>query len=725
MTDPFSVAAGALGIISLAIRITETTIRFGHDWRDAPKEIKAFIAELQELNAVLSSTTIILANPDVLDAFRSQFSQSGTRYSDIWAPLAEIAQMLKSCKDELESLLQALNKASPRQTVGWERFKAIFLAKKTRQRMEDLHRHCKNLNSMLSVGAVSLAATTYKAVKDVRIEQRQWQQAAENRAVLNWLSSVDYGAQQSDYLGRRKKGTCHWLLEAKEFSEFCSKRGRTMFCPGIPGAGKTTITSMVVDYLHQLSSVDRDLAVTYIYCNFRQQHLQSPEQLISNLLKQLLQQLPSIPIFVKALYDRHVERQSRPPIEEITQAMRLVLERFSRTFVIVDALDECQDTGNHRQRFVAELFSLRASTHINIFVTSRFLADIEKEFEESLTLEIQARDSDIREYLEERLSQAQPFNLLDHAYAQAMERIDGQGAGFKMLATNVLLWLTYARRPLKTAKLQHALAIELGSRRLDEDNVTDLEDIVSACAGLVLVDHKSSIIRLVHYTTQQYFSRTWKTYFQKADDIITEACVTYLSYDGFANGVCLTDEDYEKRICSHPFYDYAAQYWGMHASRSVDEGNNLVIDFLHNQNKVAVATHAMKGLTPLLWAIANGHEAVVKRLLGEDRVDVNRKDSRGQSPLLWAIRNRRIGLIQLLLATDGVDKNIRDPRGLTPLSWTAEQGRVAELKLLLADKDVDIKTKDRYGNTPLMRAIAFGQKEVVDILSAEEPLAHE
>jgi hypothetical protein len=54
--------------------------------------------------------------------------------------------------------------------------------------------------------------------------------------------------------------------------------------------------------------------------------------------------------------------------------------------------------------------------------------------------------------------------------------------------------------------LQHALTVEPGESKLDEDNIPDEQLLTSLSAGLVIVDKESSIIRLVHCTTQEYFN---------------------------------------------------------------------------------------------------------------------------------------------------------------------------------------------------------------------------
>jgi hypothetical protein len=119
-----------------------------------------------------------------------------------------------------------------------------------------------------------------------------------------------------------------------------------------------------------------------------------------------------------------------------------------------------------------------------------------------------------------------------------MDRIEGQVKDQEELAKQVLSWITCAKRPLTVLELQHALAIEVGKPKLDEENLPDIEDIVSTCAGLVIVDEESNIIRLVHYITQEYFERTWTFWFSNAQSDITVTCVTYLSFHTFETGFC-------------------------------------------------------------------------------------------------------------------------------------------------------------------------------------------
>jgi hypothetical protein len=68
--------------------------------------------------------------------------------------------------------------------------------------------------------------------------------------------------------------------------------------------------------------------------------------------------------------------------------------------------------------------------------------------------------------------------------------------------------LPVQRGQLATIELQHALGVEVSESELDEENFSQIEDIVSVYAGLVIINEESGIIRLVHYTTQECLERT-------------------------------------------------------------------------------------------------------------------------------------------------------------------------------------------------------------------------
>ena len=118
----------------------------------------------------------------------------------------------------------------------------------------------------------------------------------------------------------------------------------------------------------------------------------------------------------------------------------------------------------------------------------------------------------------------------------AEEMAFGPGSGvvlsetIRELAKKVLSWVIHAKRILSTAELQHAVAVEPGKPELNGKFIPNIEIIGSVCAGLVTIDTQSDVVRLVHYTTQEYFEQTQRDWFPHAQTDVTEIYVTYLSF---------------------------------------------------------------------------------------------------------------------------------------------------------------------------------------------------
>jgi len=225
----------------------------------------------------------------------------------------------------------------------------------------------------------------------------------EYQVILNWLSTIDYGKFQIDVNSRCQEGTGRWLLDSDEFGKWLTETKQTLFCPGIPGAGKTAITSIVVDSLHSKFRNDNSISIAYLYCRFKQPQEGTPEELLLSLLKQLIQDRPSVPESVKNLYECHKSTRTRLSLDEISEALHSVIIGYSRTFIIIDALDECQVSNEGRTRLLSKIFNLQANTGLNLFVTSRSIPEIMQEFKGSISLEVYASDEDVKRYLDGRI----------------------------------------------------------------------------------------------------------------------------------------------------------------------------------------------------------------------------------------------------------------------------------------------------------------------------------
>ncbi|KAM0078874.1 hypothetical protein ACKRZS_008740 [Fusarium odoratissimum] len=582
----------------------------------------------------------------------------------------------------------------------------------------------------------------------------------EDAEILDWLTPVDYGRQQSDYFGNRQQGTGQWFLESAEYQEWLNSDGKTLFCPGIPGAGKTILSSIVINNLHTRLSENPNIGVAYIYCNFRQEQEQKINDLLASLVKQLSRGWHSLPESVNSLYGKHKKNATRPLVEELSVTLQYVIELYTKVFIIVDALDECQALDDCRGKLLSEILRYQDRTAVNFFATSRPIPDITKIFQQTLCLEIRATKDDVTLYLEKHIGALRPViktnsrlqeqikigisdavdgmfllayiylhffmdkvtendvrsalkeiqkqkqayggnkhKLLSGAYDHIMERISRQKLGLRELAIQVLSWITCAKRQLTITELQHALATKQGNRTLDARDIVPIEDIVSVCAGLITVDLKRDSIRLNHYTAQQYLFDKRNELLPNAEFNIMTTCLTYLSFYAFESGFCRTDEEFEERMRLNPFYHYSACYWGSHAY-DIKTLSPAAIDFLESTARVEASVQAlMKSSLPwTLW-----------------RSGYSQKFPRQLSGLhLTAFFGLEDGV--QVFGSSCYTFNMRDSDGRTALSYAAEKGHDTVVKLCLDKVDLDIDSSDKYDRTPLWWAATRGHEAIVKLL---------
>lgn len=221
--------------------------------------------------------------------------------------------------------------------------------------------------------------------------------------ILDWLTPIEYGPQHSDFFNRREPGTGQWFLGCDEYQTWLDSDKHTLFCPGIPGSGKTILTSIVINDLIIRFQNDPTIGIAYIYLNFRLRDDQKIESLMASLLKQLARS-QSFPESVKHLYDQHRQRRTRPSADEISKVLQVVAAMYSKVLIIIDALDECHSFSDCGSKLLSYIFDLQANTATTFFATSRPIPDIEGQFKTHLRREISATNEDVCIYLDCHMS---------------------------------------------------------------------------------------------------------------------------------------------------------------------------------------------------------------------------------------------------------------------------------------------------------------------------------
>ncbi|KAK4243684.1 hypothetical protein C7999DRAFT_44558 [Corynascus novoguineensis] len=257
--------------------------------------MKRFLLEIQTLKTILSKTwENILANYDFKNIFDGQNSA-----------------FLEQCRGIAKPTYTSTNISS------MERLKRAFLARKTRETVENLQRQCGTLSSLIAIDFHALSARIHKEIIEAR----------KSSIILDYVTTVGFSSQQNDFIRRRQ------------------------------AAGKTLLTSIFVDDLYKRFQDNVNIGSVYVCYNFRQQADQKVEDFMSNLLRQLSHNQPSLPECLRILYDKYKGR-TWLSFDELSRVLQTVANLFLRIFIVVDALDKCQLSDGSRSKFLTEIFTL-------------------------------------------------------------------------------------------------------------------------------------------------------------------------------------------------------------------------------------------------------------------------------------------------------------------------------------------------------------------------------
>jgi hypothetical protein len=244
---------------------------------------------------------------------------------------------------------------------------------------------------------------------DMKRQMDEHRQNVHHQAVTDWLSPSRYPAQLADILSRRQSGTAQWFLHDVKFKTWKETPNSTLFCPGIPGAGKTMMAASIIDHLISTNAGAEDIAVAYVFCNYKSQDDQSVDQLLAAILKQLIENMKQLPEAVSRSYSESASKGLKPTAESLLNILKQALETFKSVYVVIDALDECSENHNVRQKLIKCLNSLQINSDIRLAITSRFIPDIVEDLNETPQLEVKASKEDVCKFIQGQICHLPKF----------------------------------------------------------------------------------------------------------------------------------------------------------------------------------------------------------------------------------------------------------------------------------------------------------------------------
>jgi len=225
--------------------------------------------------------------------------------------------------------------------------------------------------------------------------------------ICSWLSAPDPSTNYHKAHKQRQAETGVWLLEGEQFTRWRERAASRLWLYGIPGCGKTILSSTIIEHLLQYCHDNTSMVMAYFYFDFNDTQKQDPELMLRSLLCQLLQSSVGIPKGVDALFSSCENGKRQLPLHMLLEVTRQAMQEFTQVYVILDALDEC--TQRSELMDMLETVARWQLDNLHLLMTSRKERDIETclesyvREEDTVCLQRDVVDQDIQRYVQQRL----------------------------------------------------------------------------------------------------------------------------------------------------------------------------------------------------------------------------------------------------------------------------------------------------------------------------------
>ncbi|MCJ1313134.1 hypothetical protein MMC25_006811 [Agyrium rufum] len=415
MADPLSITASIFAVLQLTSVVTKYT----QELRGASKESAKLLLELSSLRGILESLSDFASSDDAW----IQSSKILIGGSD--GSLARLNDDLEGLRSQLEPVV-GLKKV--KKSVTWP-----FKHEEIRKIFGRLERFKSLFMLAMETDHISLSREINNNVLDVKDKLADMQQQCNSSLrsdILKWLSPVDPSTNHIEACAKHETNTGGWLLDSDQYQSWLRQDGEVLWLHGIPGAGKSVMFSTLVEGVRVRCDKLANTGHAYFYFDFKEPAKQNVENLYRSLLTQFSAQQPSIPSAVMKIYDESRDSPGAMKLNDLSDALFTVLGDFDRAYILIDALDECDERPLLLRRL--QELARNAGKHWSLLLTSRGEYDIETGLSGVVThnFEIQTTDTqeDIRTLIRSRLRQDPQLKKRPSAVKKKIENALEEGA---------------------------------------------------------------------------------------------------------------------------------------------------------------------------------------------------------------------------------------------------------------------------------------------------------
>jgi hypothetical protein len=447
--DPLSISASIAGLVALADLIFRSGTKYAKSYRGTSTEVANLIREIRSLSVILHNISLVAFD---LEETESPELTTVHEPRPILQPhyLHDCHQLLRRLETGLSRTESSLNSDSGRQRLH-ARIKWPFTSTKSKEMIQDIQRYNQIIHTALAADSLALLKYCLSRQAEIKDGLDKIKGTAEKILDIQVKIALDAKRNQvlrdfgqvnprGEYETNRKLRyglTGLWLTQGPGFDCWYSTPSSRLWCSGIPGAGKSVLAAAMIEECLQRNAHDAGKAVAYFFCTYKYERSQHPVVILSSLCMQLAMQCENA---FRILQDYHDQLFSshhlstKPTAEMLTQILHRICACFTRVYIIVDGIDECDSRVEANVDCLANLALSQGDDVINMALLSRDESIIRTRLEKDFPhVEIEAHTEDLQLYVASELSEriaSKRLRLRDQSLKELiMTRLVGEAKG--------------------------------------------------------------------------------------------------------------------------------------------------------------------------------------------------------------------------------------------------------------------------------------------------------
>ena len=559
--EAIGLAASLASLLEISGRIVTTGYGYISKVAHAPSRMRMVLSQVSSVNLVLAR----------LEEYSER--QSASDSTSILHALF-VNGVLEDCKELLRKIDGTVQTCMAESEARSSKHEVKALMKRViwpmkENETKEVLQHLDRLRSVLSDAIAQDSAASLRRLEDTTQQLRETtitmastQHHAELMAWVCPYDCVPFDNYQAA-LKHRQPGTGGWLTQSEAFRTWSQHDHGIFWLCGLPGCGKTVLTSTVVEYVqHTLASEDNGVSLAYFYIDYRDPAKQNLDACLAILVTQLINQNPQGIKQLEGLSKQKQRGLSRSlTTSEYIGVLRGLANSQTKVYIVIDALDEAPDPGPFVDA-LKQLSGRETRTPIAVLVSSRNNTNLETLLMPIVTKHVlvsNERNDDVRHFIATEVNKRfaagklkvpnpdlidltisklvaradglflQAALLLDFVFAGKTSRSirkaltelpNGLEATYEAVlrrTTNQnrrhineirrsLQWLSMSFLPLTPTMLVEAAAIDTDDSFLDPEAFMDEADLIGMLSSLVLVNwkHTPPVVSLAHQTVLEY-----------------------------------------------------------------------------------------------------------------------------------------------------------------------------------------------------------------------------